>query len=193
MLGDVQPHPGDRAAQNNVLDTKFTPPTAGVQLSLASLGRRKPGLAQKTPTSVPKFRSVFASTRKTTPSTDSSQDSSEDTSSRSDAPEQGQEQRSRFGEGNAALVLVPTKDTKDPLKRRKPKSSITKGHSSFISRATPADSLSKRLQERQSDGLYALANITRALYWLDMLSATKVCSMTTSRPIVSLQHNRQSN
>lgn len=170
VLGDVQPAPTDRIAQTNVLDTKPAPPTAGVQLSVASLGPSRPRSAQRRSLNGPTFRSVFSSSRKTD-SGGSSKDSSEDASSRSDAYGPPTDVRSKFGEGNTALAPPPTKDS---LKRRKPKSNITKGHSSFIARATLHENFSKRLLERQGDGLYALANISRAMYWLDLGSSSKV-------------------
>lgn len=126
----------------------------------------------KRPTRIPNFRNVFSSTI-TDVSQDSSQSGSEEASSRSDTygwPVA----KSKFGEGNPALVPTNTKESKDPLKRRKPKAAVTKGHSSFIARAMPHDNFNKRLQEHPSDGIYALANVNRAIYWLDLLSTSKV-------------------
>ena len=79
-----------------------------------------------------------------------------------------------FGEGNPSLTLVNGKDIKDPLKRRKPKSNIVKSNSSFVSRVIPHEALSKRLQEHDPKGLFAFANVNRALQWLDLSSPTKV-------------------
>jgi WD40 repeat protein len=83
-----------------------------------------------------------------------------------------------FGEGNAALAIVNGKDSKDPLKRRKPKSNIVKSNSSFVSRVIPHEALTKRLQEHNPNGLYAFANINRAFQWLDLTSPTKEEHMT---------------
>lgn len=77
-----------------------------------------------------------------------------------------------FGEGNPALAVANGKDPKDSLKRRKPKSSI--GKSSFLSRLIPHEQLSKRLQDRSPLGLLAIANVNRALQWLDLSAANMV-------------------
>lgn len=172
LLAEPQPNPVDRQLQTNVLDTKPVLPISGVKISLAAQSTRRPTSGAKRPVKIPKFRNVFSSTA-TDISQDSSQDGSEEASSRSDTygwPGV----KSKFGEGNPALVSGSTKESKDPLKRRKPKGAVTKGHSSFIARAIPHDNFSKRLQEHQSDGVYALANINRAVYWLDFLSTSKV-------------------
>jgi hypothetical protein len=78
-----------------------------------------------------------------------------------------------FGEGNAALAVVNGKDSKDPLKKRKPKSNIIKSNSSFVSRVIPHEALSKRLQEHNPNGYYAFTNVNRALQWLDLTSPNK--------------------
>lgn len=74
-----------------------------------------------------------------------------------------------FGEDNS--FLSPTSG-KEGLKRRKPKTNIVKSSSSFISRAILHDSISKRIQEHDSDGLFVFANINRAFQWLDLSSTT---------------------
>lgn len=73
--------------------------------------------------------------------------------------------------------MVNGKDNKDPSKRRKPKNNIVKSNSSFVSRVVPHENLTKRLQERSPDGLFAFANINRALQWLDLSAQNKVCLM----------------
>lgn len=77
-----------------------------------------------------------------------------------------------FGEGNAHLSPV---NAKDAGKKRKPKNNMTKSNSSFISRVIVHENLSKRLQDRPADGLFAFANINRAFQWLDLSSEKKVC------------------
>jgi hypothetical protein len=69
--------------------------------------------------------------------------------------------------------VVNGKESKDHLKRRKPKNNIVKSNSSFVSRVIPHEGLTKRLQEHSPDGLFAFANINRALQWLDLSSPTK--------------------
>jgi len=75
-----------------------------------------------------------------------------------------------FGEGNPALAPPSGKDS---LKRRKPKNNIIKSSSSFVSRVIVHESATKRLSERNPDGLFAFANINRAFQWLDLSSKTK--------------------
>ena len=70
-----------------------------------------------------------------------------------------------FGAGNTLLVGG---GGKDGLKRRKPKTNMVKSNSSYISRVIPHEAMSKRLQERNPDGLFAFANINRAFQWLDL-------------------------
>jgi WD40 repeat protein len=62
---------------------------------------------------------------------------------------------------------------KDGLKRRKPKNNIVKSSSSFVSRVITHESTTKRLAERNPDGLFAFANINRAFQWLDLSSKNK--------------------
>lgn len=95
-----------------------------------------------------------------------------------------------FGEGTA---LLHPQNPKDAGKRKKPKNNMTKSNSSFISRVIVHETLSKRMQERAADGLYAFANINRAFQWLDMSSSNKVrhqplkpntAQLTNRRPII---------
>ena len=76
-----------------------------------------------------------------------------------------------FGEGNSLLAPTPTKD---PSKRKKPKNNVTKSNSSFISRVIVNESLSKRMNDRPADGIFAFGNINRAFQWLDLSSPNKV-------------------
>ncbi|KAE8149826.1 hypothetical protein BDV25DRAFT_140411 [Aspergillus avenaceus] len=75
-----------------------------------------------------------------------------------------------FADGNPALAVAPTKDG---LKRRKPKNNIIKSSSSFVSRVITHEASSKRLNDRNQDGLFAFANINRAFQWLDLSSKQK--------------------
>ena len=107
-------------------------------------------------------------------STDPALSSSEGRANSSDAPlvsNPSLASAPAFGEGNTLLTQV---NAKDAAKKRKPKNNMTKSNSSFISRVIVHETLSKRLQERPSDGLYAFANINRAFQWLDMSSSNKV-------------------
>lgn len=67
---------------------------------------------------------------------------------------------------------------RDGLKRRKPKNNIIKSSSSFVSRVITHDSTTKRLADRNPDGLFAFANINRAFQWLDLSSKNKAEPLT---------------
>jgi catabolite repression protein CreC len=55
---------------------------------------------------------------------------------------------------------------------------MTKSNSSFISRVIINETLSKKLADRPSDGLFAFANINRAFQWLDLSSPSKADYLT---------------
>lgn len=88
----------------------------------------------------------------------------------SDSFRRGNGSAPAFGEGNPALA---SPSGKDGLKRRKPKNNIIKSSSSFVSRVIMHESATKRLSERNPDGLFAFANINRAFQWLDLSSKSK--------------------
>ncbi|KAG2417426.1 catabolite repression protein creC [Aspergillus terreus] len=75
-----------------------------------------------------------------------------------------------FGDGNPALAAPAVKDG---LKRRKPKNNIIKSSSSFVSRVITHEASTKRLNDRNPEGLFAFANINRAFQWLDLGSKQK--------------------
>ncbi|THC88343.1 hypothetical protein EYZ11_012213 [Aspergillus tanneri] len=75
-----------------------------------------------------------------------------------------------FGDGNPALVAPVGKEGN---KRRKPKNNIVKSSSSFVSRVITHEAATKRLNDRNIDGLFAFANINRAFQWLDLSSKQK--------------------
>ena len=72
-----------------------------------------------------------------------------------------------FGEDNILLAPVAGKEG---VKRKKPKTNLVKSNSQFISRVIPHDSLNKRLQEHDPEGVFVFANIDRAYQWLDLSS-----------------------
>lgn len=72
-----------------------------------------------------------------------------------------------FGEDNILLTPVAGKEG---VKRKKPKTNLVKSNSQFISRVIPHDSLNKRLQEHDPEGVFLFANIDRAYQWLDLSS-----------------------
>lgn len=184
-LATPPPHPSEAPIHNpNPLATTIGPPSAGTKLSLVVLAPRQQS-------SFPRLYQVAtaASTRSQVPP--SIQESPHE--SHSQASDAGSHMANgaagsqpddthapAFGQGNPLLSLTNGKDAKDPLKRRKPKNNIIKSNSSFVSRVIPHEALTKRLQEHDQNGLYAFANINRALQWLDMSSPNKVFSTPQS-------------
>lgn len=162
------PHPSEapQSVQTTNPLASISTPTAGTKLSLVVLTQRKsPALLYKINTAraggtyrieerAERFSDVSAETT-ASPSTD-------------DSGLGPQNRLPSFGEGNASLLIFAGKD-----KRRKPKNSIQKSNSSYISRVILNESLSKWLQERNADGILAFANVNRAFEWLDLSSDTR--------------------
>ncbi|KAL1388623.1 WD40-repeat-containing domain protein [Phyllosticta capitalensis] len=173
-LATPPPHPSEAPVQNpNPLATTPSPPTAGTKLSLTILTPRRPQLPrlQRSETTNSAISGIPPSIAE---SPHESQSASSDFSSPYNRTNGlGFEAAPLFGEGNPALVLSNGKESKDPLKRRKPKNNIIKSNSSFVSRVIPHEALSKRLQERSGDGLLAFANVNRAVQWLDLSASNK--------------------
>ncbi|KAF2418269.1 WD40 repeat-like protein [Tothia fuscella] len=179
LLATPPPHPSETPAVNtNPLHTTIAAPSAGTKISLAVIAPRR--------SEQQRYRSE---TPTSTTSTSSSNDGQEKQSSRDSGADSfprvtngsGDGDHSHapvFGRSNAALNVVNGKEPKDPSKRRKPKNNIVKSNSSFVSRVIPHEGLTKRLQEHSPDGMFAFANINRALQWLDLSSPTKVENLT---------------
>ncbi|ENH61807.1 Putative catabolite repression protein creC [Fusarium oxysporum f. sp. cubense race 1] len=179
-LATPPPHPSEATVPNpNPLSTLPQPASAGTSVSLIALESRPApnflyrGLSSTTlalsgaPSSIqehPNEGRYSAEGGKTSEEgrTGSTSDAQATSITIGSAP--------AFGEGNALLTQVPTKDVN---KKRKPKNNMTKSNSSFISRVIVNESLSKKLTERSNDGLFAFANINRAFQWLDMSSSSK--------------------
>ncbi|KAM3565795.1 hypothetical protein ARSEF4850_001242 [Beauveria asiatica] len=175
-LATPPPHPSEAPIVNpNPLATNPQPASSGTKLSLVSLHPKPPPFV---------YRGVAASSFGGLASLDGSNDirysteggmSSEDGRATSNSDNHGPQvavgsAAPAFGYGNMALTTAVTKDVN---KRKKPKNNVTKSNSSFISRVIVSDSLSRRLTDRPSDGIFAFANINRAFQWLDMSSYTK--------------------
>jgi hypothetical protein len=75
-----------------------------------------------------------------------------------------------FGQGNSLLAQTPVKYA---YNTKLPNNNMTNSNSSFISRVIVNESLSRRLTDRPSDGIFVFANINRAFQWLDLSSKTK--------------------
>lgn len=180
-LATPPPHPSESTVVNvNPLSTNPQPATAGTRVTLLTLDTRSTpffykGLSATTlalsgaPSSIQEHPNEG---RYSTEGGLSSEDGR--AASGSDVPGTSITWGSApaFGGGNNLLAQVQSKDVN---KKKKPKNNMTKSNSSFISRVIVHETLSKKLTERPSDGVFAFANINRAFQWLDMSSTTKVC------------------
>lgn len=172
----------------NPLATNLQPPTAGTKLSLAILAP-KHTLPQK-PIRPDTPISETSGTASSRCASNHENESSRDSKAGSVAPRNtqlGQGDQSKvsvFGQNNPTLANVNGKDTKGG--RRKPKNNIIKSNSSYVSRVIPHETLTKRLQDHSPDGLFAFANINRAVQWLDLSSPTKVKILSASISMVEL-------
>ena len=175
MLGAVPVHPSESHATNtNVLDTKPIPPTAGTRLSVAVIiPQRSPPRLRRTHTNASATSSIPPSIIEVPQ--EASQTSSENSSNPLTNLASGNLRAFVFGDGTGSSAQANAKDAKDASKRRKPKSSMNKSGSSFVSRNVPHEFFSKRLQERSPDGVFAFANTNRAFQWLDLSNAKKAC------------------
>jgi hypothetical protein len=190
LLAMPPSHPAEPLSQTpNPLDTSKKPPTTGTRLSLAIVGPKGVALAQQ-------FKEqLILSTRPPTPeaesfpevSGDQSQAESNNTSQRDtfSFDESSSQDAPAFGSDNPALIPhVSLKEAREAAsqKRKKPKNSMIKTNSSFVSRVYPADSLGKKLTDRDPNGIFAFANINRAFHWMDLstIQKTKVCTYIRS-------------
>jgi hypothetical protein len=189
LVATPPPHPSETPSQNpNPLDTARKPPTAGTTLSLAIVGPRGAALAQHLK------QQLLLQTRPATPNSDDSPDSSHDAGSQNEMRSNGRGSDYNgsnnkeissdmddslpsppvFGQDNPALTTAPgAKESKDSSKKRKPKNSMVKTNSSFVSRVHPLDGLSKKLGDRDQDGILAFANVNRSFHWLDLSTIQK--------------------
>ncbi|KAF2472563.1 WD40 repeat-like protein [Lindgomyces ingoldianus] len=179
-LATPPPHPSEAPVHNpNPLATTVSPPTAGTKLSVVVIAPRQQSYQRlyRLDTTNSTRSQVPPSIQESPHETNSQASDAGSHSANGVTPFEGLHAPA-FGEGNPLLSIVNGKDAKDPLKRRKPKSNIVKSNSSFVSRVIPHEALSKRLQEHNPNGLYAFANVNRALQWLDLSSPTKEEHMT---------------
>ena len=180
QLATPPPHPSEAPIVNpNPLATTPQPATTGTTVSLLCLDVRPRPFFYNGPAAAslsvgPVSTSIQEHPNEERPSNEAALESDDGrATSASDAPTTALTLGSApaFGEGNTLLAAAPTKDSN---KRRKPKNNMAKSNSSFISRVIVNESLSKKLTDRPSDGLFAIVNINRAVQWLDLSSATKV-------------------
>ena len=173
-LSTPPPHPSEAPiTSTNPLATTPAPATAGVKLSLAALSPRKsaPQLYKLDTSSSIRSNLQTYSIKESDKEARTSGDNGSDGDRHHFTNGNLYNRTPAFGEGNSLLMAA---NHKDNLKRRKPKNNIVKSNSSFISRVIAHDTLTKRLQERGSEGTFAFANINRAFQWLDFTSALKV-------------------
>ncbi|KAF2837654.1 WD40 repeat-like protein [Patellaria atrata CBS 101060] len=182
QLATPPPHPSEAPIHNpNPLATTLSPPSAGTKLSLTVISPRHTSLkrlyhldsANGTRSAIPP--SIQESSNETQ---SLGSDSSQHRANGTNGFDHTDERTPVFGEGNPSLALANAKDSKDAQKKRKPKGNIIKSNSSFVSRVIPHEALPKRLQERNLEGLFAFANINRAVQWLDLSSSIKEENLT---------------
>lgn len=179
-LATPPPHPSEAPVVNpNPLATTPQPATAGTRMSLLSLVTKPPPPAFLRLASANTLSASIAEHPNESQYSNDAKLSSDGEgrgASLSDGPTSlSGASAPAFGEGNS--LLAPEK-TKDLNKRRKPKNNMTKSNSSFISRVIINESLSKKLQDRSHDGLFAFGNINRAFQWLDLSSPSKADYLT---------------
>ncbi|KAK9450479.1 WD40-repeat-containing domain protein [Limtongia smithiae] len=187
-LATPPPHPSDVPVLNpNPLSTAPAPVTAGLKLSLCTVKYRNDTAPTNTMASI--FRTTTTNTYNTA-ATESGRKSAETefddglTEITSRTFGSSYESSSMFSEVTGAThgaasgvkemlanAVVQPPSARES-KRRKPKNSIAKSSSSFVSRNTPHEHLAKRLSERHSEDLYFFANINRSFNWMDFASQT---------------------
>jgi len=176
-LATPPPHPSEAPVHNpNPLATTISPPSTGTKLSIVTFAPSTPSYSRlyRLDTSASTRSQVPPSIQESPHETNSQASDSGDYGANGVASSPREGAPPAFGSGNPSLAVLNGKDSKDPLKKRKPKSNIVKSNSSFVSRVIPHEGLSRRLQEHNPRGLFAFANVNRALQWLDLSSPTKV-------------------
>ncbi|PNS14229.1 hypothetical protein CAC42_6742 [Sphaceloma murrayae] len=179
-LATPPPHPSDiPAPNNNPLATTVDLPKTGTKLSLAIVApRRRPSHAL--------YRLATAnSARSAVPPSISEEEpkspgSDEESNFKSNGTDHSLTSSATpvFGNDNPALTIANGEKSKDANKKKKPKNNIVKSNSSFVSRVIPHEALQKRVTDRNPEGIFAFANINRAVQWLDLSSETKVENLT---------------
>ncbi|KAK3303514.1 WD40-repeat-containing domain protein, partial [Chaetomium strumarium] len=177
-LATPPPHPSEAPVVNpNPLATAPQPATAGTRLSLINLdvSPLSPAFYRTTSRSDGAQGSIQEHVEEGQSSSDVRESSSDAGRLNSSDAQLVASNTPAFGEGNS--FLAPTSQ-KDAHKRRKPKNNMAKSNSSFISRVINHEALSKRLQDRPRDGLFAFGNVNRAFQWLDLSSPMKAEYLT---------------
>lgn len=171
-LATPPPHPQDAPViSTNPLATTNPPPKAGIKLSICVTSPRNPSpQLYRSNTSASTTSSLITSKiKENDKDSRSSQETSSDSTTRHPPNGVAPSRTPVFGEDNIHLTPLAGREG---VKRKKPKTSLVKSNSQFISRVIPHDQLSKRLQEHNPEGTYIFANIDRAFQWLDLSSPT---------------------
>jgi WD40 repeat protein len=76
-------------------------------------------------------------------------------------------------------VLIPYENSKE-AKRRKPKSSLSKNNSSFISKTIVHENIAKKLNEREQEDFFLWTNVGRSFCWFDWSASSAAGSTKES-------------
>ena len=180
-LAAPPPHPSEIPSANpNPLAIAPVPPNRGVKISLCVVGSRRNSpntFKVHRPDSTVSDLGAW-SIREQDESSSSRHSESDGTTAAPLAP-----RTPIFGEIDPSISPMVGKDAS---KRRKPKTSLIKSNSSFISRVLAHDSMSKRIQDHDPQGLFAFASFNRAFEWLDLSSVLTSKVRQISRRIIVL-------
>jgi hypothetical protein len=171
-LATPPPHPSEPPITNiNPLSIQPHPVIAGTKISIVE--------SKSGDNTLPLHRNVNITSTKDTQNSATDSQISADTDERSSndktntsgslGSRKGDYTGEKFGDGNTSLAPLSGKSI-----RKKPKNSIAKSNSSFVSRIITHELLTKRLAERNQDDLMVFANVNRAFNWLDLGSPIKV-------------------
>jgi catabolite repression protein CreC len=176
FLATPPPHPSEASTQpQNPLDTTRKPPTAGSKISLASLAPKTAALLKPSRTDTPTSESSAPSSHGGS-QVERISDSSIHSNPAASRPLSDIEEPFKspvFGQDNPALTQVNAKEGKDAAKKKKPKNSMVKTNSSYVSRVSPAENLSRRLNEHDPNGIFVFINVNRSFQWLDLSANAK--------------------
>lgn len=169
------PHPQEAPSVNvNPLASTLTSATAGTKLSFCIVSPHKvsPHMYKINGGSTRSNLGTYSITESEKESRDSHDLTSNGLTGSIPAPAPARKAPAFGGDNH---LLIPTSGKEGP-KRRKPKSSLMKSSSTYISRVMVHEGLNKRLQDHNSEGLFIFGNVNRALSWLDLSSppSTKV-------------------
>ena len=164
-LGTVLPPPAEVSTTAvNVLDTKPAPEIAPPKLCVLNLLDHF---------GVPQSKDVIVSSME--------KPFGEDPLTRKPTVTNGASRLTHLASGNfkgyvrgSTAPSTGNRDSKELIKRRKPKASLVKSNSSMIARANPHENLSKRVQDHKPEGYFAFVNNSRSFQWLDLSSTNKV-------------------